>query len=322
MGKFTVKSIVPLNDVVVGQEFPESDFVAHAPNGNFVQFEYHDDDENKIPTTSVTPGIWEVVKTLRGLELQPTEFTKDNLLEQFVNTQQIERIVECFIKNIHLYKTLGYDVAKRSIMLMGPPGTGKSTAIGKVCTKYANDKSTAVIIWHTDKFESHEIKDFIKGFQYNNGVEKIILVAEDLGGVEIENRRMGSDSSLLSLLDNSERTFTIPTLIITTTNFPEMFMSNIMNRYGRIDDKIKVNYPPASARSELLQFFCGNTATPEEIKLIESDDCKEFPPAFLKEVFIRSKLRDMSMKDVIGEIIDEVKEHKNAYQERNGRFGL
>lgn len=315
MGYFKVSSKVNLNEVQVGQRFEESDFSTTTPEGNFVQFQ-HISEDDAITKYEVKPGVWEVVKTMNGFELQSTSFVKDRILEKFVNTREIEEIAASFIRNIPKYADFGIEVAKRCICLYGPPGTGKTTAIAKVCNTYIADGKTAVVIYHTDKFEASEIKDFTKRFQYV-GVEKVIFIAEDLGGVEIEERRMGSDSSLLSLLDNSEKTFTIPTLIIVTTNYPATFMGNLMNRSGRIDDKVEVGYPDGTARQELLKFFSKDSASQEALELIGGDKCKEFPPSHIKEVYIRSVLRDKKMEDVIRDIVKEIDTFKKAYEKRN-----
>lgn len=265
--------------------------------------EYHEDEAQLIPY-DVKPGTWSINKSSKGLELLPTSFVNDNILEEFVSTKEIEEAIDCFFRNIHLYKDFGIEVAKRGIFLYGPPGGGKSTTISKVARKYVSDDKTAVVVWHTSKWEAYMVKDFIKSFNYV-GVEKMILIAEDLGGIEGEDKRMDSDSSLLSLLDNQEKTFVIPTCIIATTNFPSMFLGNLTNRSGRFDDKIEVGYPPSDARQKLLSFFSKGNTTPEELKLVGSEKCKEFVPSQIREVYIRSKLRSRTMLEVMTEMLKE-----------------
>ena len=69
------------------------------------------------------------------------------------------------------------DVPRRGVLLYGPPGAGKSTAIAVCANKYVADEKTAVVIWATDVYEAYDIKEFFKVFEYS-GVEKLILVAE------------------------------------------------------------------------------------------------------------------------------------------------
>ena len=315
MGFFKVKAKNKLSDMNIGDEIAESDFATITPEGTFVQLEYIEGTAEREPF-DVKPGIWAIQKTSKGLILLPTSFVSDKILDSFVNTKNITDKIDCFFNKIPIYKELGFEVAKRAALLYGPAGTGKSTSITVVANKYASDDKTAVIVWHTDKFEAFEVKDFIKSFRYV-GVEKIILIVEDIGGVEIDQVRMKSDSSLLSLLDNQEKTFTIPTFILATTNYPGNFMGNLTNRPNRFDDKIEVGYPTSEQRSKLLEFFAKDNITPESLVEIKENRCKEFSPAHIREVVIRSRLYDKSMESVIKEMCQEIETYKKSFEKSN-----
>jgi len=313
MGVFKVKKITNINDVKVNDELPESDFASMTSEGNFVQLEYIDDEHTKEPY-KVKPGIWAVQKVGMSLKLEATSFVSDKILDSFVSTKNITDKIDCFFNKIPVYKELGFEVAKRAALLYGPAGCGKSTSLALVANKYTADNKTAVIIWHTDKFESYQIKDFIKSFEYD-GVEKLILIIEDVGGAEIEGARMKSDSSLLSLLDNQEKTFKIPVFILATTNYPENFMGNLTNRPNRFDDKIEVSYPEAKQREELLSFFLKESPSQEAKDLILSNKTKEFSAAHIREIVIRSKIYDKSIEAVITEMHKEIEKYKKAFAE-------
>lgn len=315
MGHFLVKAKNTLDAMNIGDKVSESDFATITPSGTFVQLEYIEDDEKREPY-KVKPGIWAIQKTMRGLVLLPTSFISDKILDSFVNTKNITDKIDCFFNKIPVYKELGFEVAKRAALLYGPAGTGKSTSITVVANKYASDNKTAVIIWHTDKFEAFEVKDFIKSFQYD-GVEKLVVIAEDIGGVEIEQARMKSDSSLLSLLDNQEKTFTIPVFILATTNYPENFMGNLTNRPNRFDDKIEVGYPAPGQRIELLKFFKKEELLEDEAEAIGSKKAEEFSAAHIREVIIRSKIYDKAIPVVINEMFAEIEYYKNAFQKKS-----
>jgi len=320
MGVFHVKSKVKLSDLNVGDTIHESDFATMTPEGQFVQLEYKED-ESKDEPFIVNPGIWAIQKTMAGLKLSETSFTGDKVLESFVNTKIITDKIDCFFRKIPIYKELGYDVAKRAALLFGPAGSGKSTSISVVSNKYVADKHTAVVIWNTDKFEPYEVKDLIKRFEYKE-VDKLILIVEDIGGTEIDNQRMRSDSSLLSLLDNTEKAFRIPTFILATTNYPENFLANLTNRPGRFDDKIEVGFPDGNARVALFKFFARRELPEGALKLMESTKTKEFSPAHIKEVIIRSMLYDKTEEETINEIIKEVEHFKKQFSEKRGSMGI
>lgn len=319
MGKFKVKKITNVDELKIGDEIPESDFASLTPKGNFFQLEYVEDEDKPEPY-KVKPGIWAIQKTGAGLKLFPTSFVSDKILDTFVSTSHITDKIDCFFNRIPVYYEMGFEVAKRAALLYGPAGTGKSTAITKIANKYSADGKTAVVIWHTDKFEAYSVKDFIKSFEYV-GVEKLILIAEDIGGVEIEQARMKSDSSLLSLLDNQEKTFTIPVFILATTNYPANFMGNLTNRPNRFDDKIEVGYPTSEQRVALLQFFGKDMVNDTAKDAMSKNGTKEFSPAHIREVVIRAKIYDKSLTQVISEMVGEIETYKKAF-EKGGRMGF
>lgn len=318
-GKFKVKCITNLDDATLETELPESDFATVTPGGKMVQMEYIETSE-EMKKQIAKPGIFSIQKTMAGLNLVHTELSNDKILEKFVKTEEITNKVDCFFRNLHKYKEFGIEVPRRGMLLYGPAGTGKSTALNKVANSYAADGKTLVVVWDTVKFEAYEIKDLFKSFEYE-GVEKIILICEDIGGVEVENRAIGSDSGLLSLLDNQEKIFKLPIMTIATTNFPENFMGNLTNRSGRFDDKIKVGNPDPEFRIELLKFFSKDTAPQEALNLIGSKDCENFPPAHIKEVVIRSAIHERSMVDVINDIRREIKSYEKGFKD-NKRSGM
>lgn len=298
----------------IGDVINESDFATLTPDGQFVQLEYVQE-ENKLQPFICKPGIWTIQKTMGGYNLLSTQFIRDKILDEFVHTKHISERVDKFFNRLDVYKEHGIEVPKRGILLYGPAGSGKTTALNKVCEQYAADGKTAIVVWTTDKYEAYEVKDFIKSFVYE-GVEKFILVVEDIGGVEVDQVRMKSDPSLLSLLDNQEKTFKIPTLIMATTNFPEIFLGNLTNRPNRFDDKIEVGFPDAKYRSALLKFFSKIEVTKQDLEHIESRKCAEFTPAHIREVVIRSAIYDQTISDTIVQMCNEIEVYKKNFSKQ------
>lgn len=319
-GVFQVDKVTNLNDVNPGDEIPESDYSTLTPNGKFVQFKYVESYKDPEPY-EVNPGIYTIMNNMGGFFLETTSFTKDNILEDFVNTKEIEEKADCFFRNVDKYKELGFEVAKRNMLLYGPPGTGKSTALAKVCNKYINLGKTAVIIFQTEKYEAFQVKDFIKTFSYND-VERVILIMEDIGGVEMEDVRRGADAGLLSLLDNNEKTLKIPTLIIATTNFPEVLMGSLTNRPGRFDDKIKAGYPKAEARIKLATFFIKRELEETEKELLKTKSAESLSPAHIKEALVRSIIHEKTFLEAIKEVIKEIEEYNKAFKEQGKTLGF
>lgn len=320
MGHFKVKAITDLNTAKLEDVISESDYSTLTPEGKFVQLSYVEDQKDPDPY-KIEPGIYTIMNNMSGFYVEKTSFTQDNLLEDFINTKEIEEKADCFFRNVDKYKELGFEIAKRAMLLHGPAGTGKSSAIAKVCNKYVNIGRTAVVIFQTEKYEAYQVKDFIKTFSYVN-VDRLILIMEDVGGTEMEEVRKASDAGLLSLLDNNEKTLKIPTLIIATTNFPEALMANLTNRPGRFDDKIRANYPKAEARVKLASFFSKRELDENERHLLEGKAAEFLSPAHIKEALVRSVIHEKTLLDTLKEVIEEIKEYQKAFKEQHGAFGL
>lgn len=316
MGHFTVSHVTKLGDLKEGQQLKESDFALVNPlTGEFVQMIFHDDSEVVREKIAINSGIWGIKKTIAGLILMKEELNKDNILETFVHTEHITKRIDHFFSKEHIYKELGFEIAKRGILLWGPAGTGKSTIINTVSRKYSALEETAIILWPTDQIDPHDVKQLFKCFDYK--VKRVILVCEDLGGTEAAESRMRSDSSLLSLLDNQEKTFSITTLIIATTNHPEMFLGNLTNRPQRFDDVIEVGFPSAAERSGLLKFFAQRDLEPDEQQFLNSKTSEGLSPAHLKEAVIRHKIYDITILEALKQLTKQSEDFKNAFQRRN-----
>lgn len=317
MGHFKFLKEVYLNNLKPGETLDESDLSLHLHGDRLVQFEHVEDvtDNNVV----VQPGIWAIDIINHEAVLTKANFHEDKILEEFLHTQALAEKIDKFFSKLHVYKKYGIEVPKRAFLLFGPPGTGKTSSLIKVCKQYVKDEKTAIILWHSDKIDPRVVKSFIQRFDYSK-VEKLILVIEDLGGADMENVSIPSQSSLLSILDNQEMIFKKPVLIISTTNHPENFLSNITNRPQRFDDKIRMDYPPPEYRSKLLKFF-NPDVTEEQCKLIEDRKYSQFSPAHIKEIFIRSDLYDLSFEDCISQMYKEIEEYKKAFQQTN-KLGL
>jgi AAA+ superfamily predicted ATPase len=320
MNYFKLKARINLDELPLDSIVNESDFALMSPSGQFVQFEHIAEDKARPPYI-VEPGIFSIIEKGDDLALEKTSFVKETILTSFCHTEKLSNKISSFFNKFHVYKKYGIEVPKRGMLLYGPPGTGKTSSIKLVANNYAADGKTSVVVWQTDKIGAGDVKSFVKTFEYK-GVEKLILIAEDLGGVEIDEVKVKSQSSLLSLLDNQEKTFSIPVLILATTNHPEIFNGNLTNRPGRFSDKIEVGYPDSAARKDLFKFYLKDKVTEELLEKIGQKKYEKFSPAHLQEIMLRSEIYDLSIEASIDEIVEEIHKYEKMFQDKKRVLGI
>lgn len=314
MGHFVLKNKVNLLDIQDKDTLPEADYTHVTKDSLMLQFEYIEEKSNN--KLDVDAGLFKIISKNNALVLEKAQFIKDDILNEYTNTEKIEKVIDCFFKNLHLYKEFGIDVPKRNLLLYGPAGTGKTYSLQKAVSKYLDDKKTVAIMWDTYAFDPFEVKEFISTFNYLPGVEKIILIAEDIGGSANSEATVRSSSSLLKMLDNTDKTFTIPIMVIATTNFIENLESNLANRSGRFDDKLEIGYPDANNRVALMNFFSKGTANEDVTQYLKSKACDKLSVAHIKESYIRSRLHEKPLLDVLKDVVKEIDIYNKGFKEQ------
>lgn len=312
---FKVKSVVDMKDAKEGEKIPESDFSLFTSDDKFIQFEYVD--EGQTETYPVKAGIWYItLDESRQFCLKSSSFVSEPMLEEYTYTKNISDKIHAFFSKRSAYEKYGI-FPKRGILLYGQPGTGKSATISKLCREYDGRHDTAVVIWHTDKFEASDVKAFIKRFEYQKPVDKLILVIEDVGGCEYQgSNKMPSNSSLLSLLDNVEKTFSIPTMILATTNYPENMLENLTNRPQRFDDVISVKPPSSDFRERFLTFFSQDGADEKVKAKIREKKYEKLSIAHIKEVVIRAAIYDISLNEALDQILEQSTKAQHDFMDK------
>jgi SpoVK/Ycf46/Vps4 family AAA+-type ATPase len=322
-GIFKFKKETDLKSPNESLRLTESDFSIMTPDGRFIQFDYEYDKSEDADMLKVQPGIFAIASENMKMVLKKTSFTKHRIMEDSISTKEITNKINIFFSKVDVYKKYDLD-PKRAMLLYGSAGMGKSVVISKVCEEYTKNDDTVVVLWPSDKYEARDVKAFLKSFDYiTNKITRLILVIEDLGGVEnADGPRRYSESSLLSLLDNVENTFKIPTMILATTNHPEKFLENLTDRPQRFDDVLEVKPPSGEFRAKFLDFFSQGAASDAAKEMIKQEKFASLSVAHLKEIVIRSAIYDITIEEAILQIAAQSARAKKGFSKGAGRMGM
>lgn len=315
-GKFKIKKITKLSEVTKDTVLPESD-LCFQDEDKVYQFDYKRTKKEK--KFKVKPGYYIFVEEAHGLSLKETELRSRELLTSAVSTQAIFNEAKTFFSRLHIYDMLGEPKA-RKILIYSQPGMGKTAAI----TQYSQmavdeDPGTIVIVWPTSQIDSHWVLDFLeRNIEYTDKCTRLILIMEDIGGGERENRgeSRGVDSALLDLLDGLRIAFKLPTFMIATTNYPQNLLSALADRPGRFDMMLELDPPSYEERVALTEFIAKRTLSEEEKEALRSKDVKDFSVAHLKEIIVRSMLHEKSIPQVIKELVAHKKKFHDAFEKK------
>ena len=174
-------------------------------------------------------GDWSVYSKIPNRKLD-TIYTDNKIKNQLKND------ITNFIGNEQEYNKFGIPY-KRTYLLTGIPGSGKTSIIKSICCEFGYHLSMLSIC---KEFDNNSLM-----YAFKHIPKKTILLIEDVDCM-FEKRNGTRDnplitfSSLLNILDGV--LYKHGLIIVITTNHPERLDRSIM-RMGRIDIIIEMNYP-------------------------------------------------------------------------------
>ena len=213
-------------------------------------------------------------------------------------SKELQKIFDLFLSKKEV--AIKFQKMKRAYLLHSDPGMGKSALIRHFCRNASKNKGTAVLKVEGDINFSILNRVFLN--DYNEDVERIILIIEDFGKKDYAAGSNIYNPSCLNFLDGNISLFRVPTLIITTTNFIKELGPQLTARPGRFNKIIQVLPPNDAEVFELVEGFSG-------LKLTEvqknSFTGRNFSPDYCIEAVIRSEFEDIPIEDAVRQLVKE-----------------
>jgi len=321
-GSFKLIKRTCLKEISEGkvETLEESDLTIQTET-HIIQYEYLDP-ENEREKYDIKPGVWGLEESSTGTVLDRFELREYELLKTINNTHMILSEVDKLFDRLFLFEKGGAlegKDKKRSILLCSPPGVGKTASINEVCKKLLKKPGTCVITWDTAGVRPRAVNSFfLNGSKFNEKVERLILIMEDVSGgtTEEDYGAKGVNSSLLNLLDGVGSPFKgVPTFIIATTNNPEREVGALIDRPGRFDKVLELKTPSEEECIELLRFISKRELSEDDIKAAKIAAKEEFSIAHLQEIVVRSLLDDITMLESCDQLVTHKKRFKKAFTE-------
>jgi SpoVK/Ycf46/Vps4 family AAA+-type ATPase len=242
-------------------------------------------------------------------------FSKSSELQAAIDATRIEDLVlpqqlsesltsdvRHFLASRELYERSGA-AWKRGMLLMGPPGNGKTHAIKGLI------KLAGLPCLYVKSFSGRHVDpagSIPQVFARARQLAPCVVVLEDLDSlVDDENR-----SFLLNELDG----FAINDglLTIASTNHPERLDPSLIHRPSRFDRKYRFELPELDLRRRYLETWAARTpsAVPTEALARAAELSAGFTFAYLKEVGLSTLMQWASegQKRAVGEVLLEVVE--------------
>jgi hypothetical protein len=218
-----------------GQAQPDQIAAAWAIYGN--RFKPVPETRPELPA-----GFYRTVETNTGLYAEKFAIDIDGLME--LPDPTCDMLVAEFItfwERAHKFAKMGL-IAKRGILLHGPPGSGKTSALQRMAA-HAIQKLNGIVWFVTNP---HVDSIMLKELRQIEPSRPLIVIYEDLDGI-LERCHQ---SMVLAMLDGELQVKNA--VNIATTNYIERLGSRIVDRPGRFDRVQRVGMPNIEARTAYI----------------------------------------------------------------------
>ena len=255
--------------------------------------EYDPDLKEFIRTFQLRPGDWFYHE--KGLVSNPT---KEEIYIETETSKNIEKSFNAFWDNLEIMKK--YKKNKRAYLLHSLPGMGKSALIRHFCRKFKGKDGLCIL--HVDSDIEFKELTYMFKMPYHEDVKSIVLIIEDMGGMNYGMNQSYFNSSCLNFLDGEDGIFRVPVMILVTTNFAKFLGPQFTNRPGRFSKIIRVEPPPDEEMFKLVESI-GNINLTEDQKQQLSG--KGLSPDHCIEALVRHDIENISLTESVRNILKE-----------------
>ena len=198
----------------------------------------------------------------------------------------IRRNIDLFFAQKAVFESLRLPW-RRGILLVGPPGTGKTMVCKAAAAHYAH----LPFLYVSEIGRHNSISEIEAIFHQARSVAPCILAFEDVDGLIDESNRSAFLNEMDGFRDNDGL------LIIASSNHPERIDEALLKRPSRFDRVYHVGLPEAPERAEYCRRFLARMPNlspeldQEQLCLRVAELTSGFTPAFLKEAFLSATLQ-------------------------------
>lgn len=246
----------------------------------------------------MTHGVWRKLSSQKKRSLD-TIYLDNDIKENICND------LERFFKNEKRYNQLGIPY-KRNYLFEGIPGTGKTSLILALASKYKMNIGIISL--------NKELDDYTFMKSISNIPKDTILVLEDIDGLFDEDKQNSlTFSGVLNTLDGLGRQDRL--IIIMTTNHLNR-LNNALKRAGRIDYKLHFDYcKPNQIRMMMNKFFEGEKFNVDAfIKNIKHIKLTPSILQYFLQKIVNEDISDINSKKNISLLSDISKEFIEDFQ--------
>lgn len=248
--------------------------------------------EETVSTYLFTDSKWKFLSKLKKRKLDSI-FLPEDIKDNIIND------IDKFVNSEEVYNQCGIPY-QRNYLLYGIPGTGKTSLIFSIASKY--DMDIAIFSF------GYNIDDGLFMSAIARMPNNCILILEDIDGLFTErksgdsNRSCVSFSGMLNTLDGVGRKHQLITFM--TTNHIELLDPAIL-RPGRVDYKIYFDYVTEFQIKQMCEYLLVNKSNID--KFVKYAKNKQIPAALLQKFLFENRDTDniMSHKDIFESIIED-----------------